>query len=166
MNLSLIIVEYSLHPIIRSFILNFPKTGNNITAHSILKALKKTDFDLEGMEKTGASLLSNDVLRNACIIAKSLDTNLLCSIQSETEEVLYLHIYEQHKKPYAMLECKRVGVEEGMSKGPQTIEKAKQGAYVARVVLPVYPTLKNGRFFATDFYFGHLGTSQFKKQFS
>ena len=31
-----------------------------------------------------------------------------------------------------MLECKRVGVEEGIKKGPQTIEKAKQGAYVAR----------------------------------
>jgi hypothetical protein len=31
-----------------------------------------------------------------------------------------------------MFECKRVGVEEGMTKGPQTIEKAKQGAYVAR----------------------------------
>lgn len=28
--------------------------------------------------------------------------------------------------------CKRVGVEEGTKKGPQTIEKAKQGAYVAR----------------------------------
>jgi hypothetical protein len=33
-----------------------------------------------------------------------------------------------------MFECKRVGVEEGQRKGPQTIEKAKQGAYVARVV--------------------------------
>jgi hypothetical protein len=33
-----------------------------------------------------------------------------------------------------MFECKRVGVEEGMRKGPQTIEKAKQGAYVARAV--------------------------------
>ena len=33
-----------------------------------------------------------------------------------------------------MLECKRVGVEEGMKKGPQTIEKAKQGSYVARTV--------------------------------
>ena len=32
-----------------------------------------------------------------------------------------------------MFECKRVGVEEGMKKGPQTIEKAKQGAYVARM---------------------------------
>ena len=37
-------------------------------------------------------------------------------------------------KPYAMVECKRVGVEQGMKKGPQTIEKAKQGAYVARTV--------------------------------
>jgi len=33
-----------------------------------------------------------------------------------------------------MFECKRVGVEEGTKKGPQTIEKAKQGAYVARAV--------------------------------
>jgi hypothetical protein len=33
-----------------------------------------------------------------------------------------------------VFECKRVGVEEGVKKGPQTIEKAKQGAYVARTV--------------------------------
>ena len=33
-----------------------------------------------------------------------------------------------------MFECKRVGIEEGNKKGPQTIEKAKQGAYVARTV--------------------------------
>jgi hypothetical protein len=32
-----------------------------------------------------------------------------------------------------MFECKRVGVEEGAPKGPQTIEKTKQGAYVARI---------------------------------
>ncbi|RYU95380.1 hypothetical protein [Emticicia agri] len=126
-------VEYSLHPIIRSYVLNFPKTEKNITANMILKTLTGESFDLTGMKKTNLSLLSNNILRNACIIAKSEDTNLLCSIESETEEFLRLHIYEQYKKPYAMLECKRVGVEEGMSKGPQTIEKAKQGAYVARV---------------------------------
>jgi hypothetical protein len=38
------------------------------------------------------------------------------------------------RRPFAIFECKRVGVEEGMRKGPQTIEKAKQGAYVARTV--------------------------------
>ncbi len=126
-------VEYSLHPIIRNYILDFPKTDRNITANVVLSALSKADYDLVGMTRTSASLLSNGVLRNACIIAKSEETNLLCSIQSETKEMLRLHVYEQHKKPYAMFECKRVGVEEGMTKGPQTIEKAKQGAYVARV---------------------------------
>ena len=43
-------------------------------------------------------------------------------------------VYELFSKPYAMFECKRVGVEEGSKKGPQTIEKAKQGSYVARTV--------------------------------
>ena len=43
-------------------------------------------------------------------------------------------ISEQHSKPYAIFECKRVGIEEGARKGPQTIEKAKQGAYVARTL--------------------------------
>jgi hypothetical protein len=126
-------VEYSLHPIIRSSVLDFKKTDKSITAHTVLKALKALDFDLTGLERTSASLLSNGVLRNACTIARSETTNLLCSIESETEEFLRLHIYEQHSKPYAMFECKRVGVEEGMTKGPQTIEKAKQGAYVARM---------------------------------
>jgi hypothetical protein len=59
---------------------------------------------------------------------------LLCSIKENKHDndVIELHIYEQRKKAYAIFECKRVGVEEGMTKGPQTIEKAKQGAYVAR----------------------------------
>lgn len=34
-------------------------------------------------------------------------------------------------RPFAIFECKRVGIEEGAGKGPTTIEKAKQGAYVA-----------------------------------
>jgi len=77
--------------------------------------------------------LSNGILRNACTIATSPSSFLLCSIKSDTGDKLELHIYEQSRKPYAMFECKRVGVEEGMTKGPQTIEKAKQGAYVARM---------------------------------
>jgi len=45
---------------------------------------------------------------------------------------LTISVLSQH--PFAIFECKRVGVEEGMKKGPQSIEKAKQGAYVARAV--------------------------------
>jgi len=43
-------------------------------------------------------------------------------------------VHQLTPHPFAVLECKRVGVEEGVKKGPQTIEKAKQGAYVARTV--------------------------------
>lgn len=84
------------------------------------------------MKKKSNQLLNNGVLRNACTIAISENSFLMCSIKDEKDNKFELHIYEQSKKPYSVFECKRVGVEEGMSKGPQTIEKAKQGAYVAR----------------------------------
>lgn len=126
-------VEYSLHPILKSQQFRFPKTQNSITARTILKELTAQGYDLAGFTKTSVSLLSKGVLRNACTFAKSSDSNLLCSIESVSNNSLNLQIYEQHRKPYAMFECKRVGIEEGMTKGPQTIEKAKQGAYVARM---------------------------------
>jgi hypothetical protein len=126
-------VEYSLHPIVRSSFLTIDKSEKSITSNIILKALQATDFDLSGFERKNNQLLSNGILRNACTIATSENSFLLCSIKSDEGNSLELHIYEQSRKPYAMFECKRVGVEEGMTKGPQTIEKAKQGAYVARM---------------------------------
>lgn len=125
-------VEYSLHPIIRNSVVTVCKTDKSITANTILKALEAAKFDLSGLEKRSNHLLSNGILRNACTIATSKSSFLLTSIKTDNGNTLELHIYEQSKKPYAIFECKRVGVEEGMSKGPQTIEKAKQGAYVAR----------------------------------
>lgn len=125
-------VEYSLHPIVKSSFLKINKSEKSITSNIILKALIANGFDLTGFEKKSNQLLSNNILRNACTIATSDNSFLLCSIKSDVGDKLELHIYEQNKKPYAMFECKRVGIEEGMTKGPQTIEKAKQGAYVAR----------------------------------
>ncbi|MCZ2129397.1 MAG: hypothetical protein LC109_03930 [Bacteroidia bacterium] len=125
-------VEYSLHPIVRSSFVTVDKSEKSITSNIILKALTASGFNLTGFERKNNQLLSNNILRNACTIATSDNSFLLCSIKSDLGEKLELHIYEQNKKPYAMFECKRVGVEEGMTKGPQTIEKAKQGAYVAR----------------------------------
>ena len=126
-------VEYSLHPIVRSSFLTIDKSDKSITSNVILKALESTGFDLTGFERKNNQLLSNNILRNACTIATSETSFLLCSIKSDNVNKLELHIYEQSRKPYAMFECKRVGIEEGMTKGPQTIEKAKQGACVARM---------------------------------
>ncbi len=125
-------VEYSLHPIIRDTTISINKSSKSITSHIILKALKSVNFNLTGLERKSNHLLNNGILRNACTIATSNNSFLLTSIKTDNGDTLELHIYEQSRKPYAIFECKRVGVEEGMSKGPQTIEKAKQGAYVAR----------------------------------
>lgn len=125
-------VEYSLHPVIGSLNISLESNDKSVTANAIIKALKKHKFHLKGFEQKSNQLLSNGILRNACTIATSLDSFLLCSIRERGSSTLELNIYEQSAKPYAMFECKRVGIEDGMKKGPQTIEKAKQGAYVAR----------------------------------
>jgi hypothetical protein len=125
-------VEFSLHPIVRSSFLTIIKTDKSISANKIFKALEEEKYDLKGFEIKPNQLLNNGVLRNACTIATSKNSFLLCSIKADKGDKLELHIYEQSRKPYSVFECKRVGVEEGMTKGPQTIEKAKQGAYVAR----------------------------------
>lgn len=129
-------VEYSLHPIINMSVVTFEKSVvKKFTANNILKYLKNTGYDLSKFTPDKSNqLLSGEILRNACTIAFTEYSYLMCSVESETETVMNLHIYEQHRKPFAIAECKRVGVQEGMNKGPQTIEKAKQGAYVARTV--------------------------------
>lgn len=74
------------------------------------------------------------MLRNSCVILEDDWGPVVCNVDlSETgsQSVTLCHL---HAHPFAVFECKRVGVEEGMRKGPQTIEKAKQGAYVARTV--------------------------------
>jgi hypothetical protein len=125
-------VEYSLHPIIRSSTVMVTKSEKAITSNVIIRALEAAEFDLEGLKQKQNNLLKKGILRNACTIAVSEKTFLLASIKSDTSNPMELHIYEQSKTPFAIFECKRVGVEEGINKGPQTIEKAKQGAYVAR----------------------------------
>jgi hypothetical protein len=82
-------------------------------------------------------------MKNACKIAESDYSFCNAYFCKNKSNIL---VYELDKKPYAMFECKRVGVEEGMNKGPQTIEKAKQGSYVARTVSSIQRIrLQDGR---------------------
>ncbi len=130
-------VEYSLHPTFNDFNLLFHKDNKSITSNAIWKAIEENikDFDLSEFEKSKNTLLSkNHILRNSCTIGISRNTYLVATIIKENEANYTISISEQNFKPIAIFECKRVGVEEGTKKGPQTIEKAKQGAYVARSV--------------------------------
>ena len=125
-------VEYSLHPIINEYETMISNDGNSITSTKILKTMEQK-VNISKFDKKNNNLLDKyNILRNACVIGETTDTILLTSFKTIEEKQYELLVFEQLKKPYAMFECKRVGVEEGIKKGPQTIEKAKQGAYVAR----------------------------------
>ncbi len=125
-------VEYSLHPIISEYHIDIKNDGRSITATKILKELERKR-DISGFTKKNNNLLDiHNVLRNACTIAESEGSFLLARFKQRKTKEHRLCVFEQLQKAYAIFECKRVGVEEGTKKGPQTIEKAKQGAYVAR----------------------------------
>jgi hypothetical protein len=128
-------VEYSLHPILRKYRLLLLNPKLPITSARIFSQIDETQFPLAGFEKSGMTLLtSSKILRNSCIIANSMQSHLVATLDSINHNRLKIVLVEQFSKPYAMFECKRVGIEEGTRKGPQTIEKAKQGAYVAKSV--------------------------------
>ncbi|MCB0522783.1 MAG: hypothetical protein H6577_17205 [Lewinellaceae bacterium] len=128
-------VEYSLHPVLNQDSVTIEKKGKSITANSILSSLAASHLRVEGMDRKSNVLLTRDlILRNACTVGSVGENYLLASLNQFSGDKAEVKLYLQHQKPYAIFECKRVGVEEGIKKGPQTIEKAKQGAYVANAV--------------------------------
>ncbi|MCY4094273.1 MAG: hypothetical protein OXG05_04020 [Gammaproteobacteria bacterium] len=77
---------------------------------------------------------STDVIRNATVLDENASVLVVGNVDIYEESECLISVSRLEAEPFAIFECKRVGVEEGQKKGPQTIEKAKQGAYVARTV--------------------------------
>lgn len=128
-------VEYSLHPITSQQRVTVKGIAPPFSAAKLLKAFANKVPKLHECDAHSQVLLTNDgILRNQCVIAQNENEVFLCSINKISNEFVSFDIVGQYRNPYAMFECKRVGVEEGNKKGPQTIEKAKQGAYVARMI--------------------------------
>lgn len=141
-------VEYSLHPIYNEYFLDLEKDGKSITPTRILSKIEDLE-NIDAFKKTTNYLLTKDnILRNACTIAESKESYLIATIDNIQTDKFKIKVVEQSVKPYSIIECKRVGVEEGNKKGPQTIEKAKQGAYVARTISSLQKTrMKNGEMY-------------------
>lgn len=121
-------VEFSFHPATQVQMINmgtYPVTSSKIISqmgNAISTQAKKTNKTL---------VTKDGLLRNACVFAQDQNSVYIANVNdSQHKKVKILHL---QNKPFAMVECKRVGVENGNKKGPQTIEKAKQGAYVARM---------------------------------
>jgi hypothetical protein len=128
-------VEYSLHPAIPLAQIEFGCDSIPLTTVKIAKHEKLAAFKIIGESLKKSTLLSKDlILRNSCTVYETDGLFLNAYLDSYGKDGGVYSIVSLRPRPFAIFECKRVGVEEGMKKGPQTIEKAKQGAYVARTV--------------------------------
>ena len=122
-------VEFTLHG---SKLLVADKIEKNDKPLSCTKIIKKHfDDNINIIPKSGMIIDKNNVIKNAFILSAHKESFISVYVNSCDNSY---KIHELKTEPFAMFECKRVGIEEGMKKGPQTIEKAKQGSYVARMV--------------------------------
>ncbi|MCX5674983.1 MAG: hypothetical protein NTX87_08240 [Planctomycetota bacterium] len=128
-------VEYSLHPSTRVAEVRFSMNDLPITTRKLARKASECAGTLRGLKARSSQLLSRDlVLRNSCIIGEVAGGFVVACLEGIRGDDLTVGICILGQNPFAIAECKRVGLEEGTRKGPQTIEKAKQGAYVARTV--------------------------------
>jgi hypothetical protein len=137
-------VEFSLHPVaardsVRIAALSLPLTAAKLSKH--------LPFLAERGVRSAQVLSADGLKRNACVLAEDAGGLAVANVEKLNDSGCDLVVCQLLPDPFAIFECKRVGVEEGMRKGPQTIEKAKQGAYVARTVSALQKVrLRNGRF--------------------
>jgi len=133
-------VEYSLHPIKSHYRCKYSPLNFPITRARLSKQCPSFNAVISRYSKYLNNQLlrkRNDtlILRNSCTIAVDDEYSLVVLLDGISDESnAHITMVEILHKPFAIVECKRVGVEEGIKKGPQTIEKAKQGAYVARTI--------------------------------
>lgn len=125
-------VEFSVHPIVGNKSVTVKPLDLPLTSKKLLK--------LGGELPDGTSVRDEQVLsrtgvmRNSAVVAEHAGGFTTAHIHAAKADSCTVALTDLLEAPFAIFECKRVGVEEGMRKGPQTIEKAKQGAYVARSV--------------------------------
>lgn len=120
-------VEFTLHPKLSTY--SSFNLANNIptTARRIASEIQLSDAFIRSSNK----VVNKGIVQNACVIGSNAHSIVIATPDCFNVDSIDMHAYVLDKHAYAMIECKRVG-KEGDAKGPQTIEKAKQGAYVAK----------------------------------
>ncbi len=121
-------VEFTLHPLLQKKS-HTVTVKQSLSSKTIAKAISiSNDFAI----KSNVLLDKDMTIKKSCVIAKNNSIIIIANIETIKDNQVTFNSCWQMANPYSMVECKRVGVEEGNKKGPQTIEKAKQGAYVAQ----------------------------------
>jgi len=124
-------IEYSLHPIKSLYKLDV-KIPSSINSNMVNQLLQKQhNTSIQQCDISTNILFKNRFLRNSCMINKNKkDYRFIANLHDDNTII----ISKQVETPYMIFECKRVGRDAKQNKGPQAIEKAKQGSYVAKSV--------------------------------
>lgn len=121
-------VEFSMHPLFSRRRIHVNPLSLPLTPAK----LRRQVSELGGAELKSSQLVSSSLVkRNSTVLAELAQGPVVANLDKLSQRTADITICQLLTNPFAVFECKRVGVEEGMKKGPQTIEKAKQGAYVA-----------------------------------
>lgn len=137
-------VEFSLHPVRARHEVEIAPLSLPLTAAKVKRHLP---FLHDTVVRSTQLLSRNLVKRNAAVLAESEAGTVVANLDVLEDSGCSVTVCELCTDPFAIFECKRIGVEEGVRKGPQTIEKAKQGAYVARSVSSLQKVrLRSGQF--------------------
>lgn len=138
-------VEFSLHPIMASHLVSVVPVSLPLTAAKIQRHMPYLSD--KSVKRSLQVISSKKVKRNAAVLVEDTQGPIVAHVDYFDGRRCELTVCQLLTDPFAIFECKRVGVEKGLRKGPQTIEKAKQGAYVSRSVSALQKLrLRNGRF--------------------
>lgn len=129
-------VEFSIHPLVSIEPIEYSgRVNKNI---QFPKELKKNFKEQIKKIKTSVTLIEKNRefdretrIINPCFIRNinewTYDKIFKAGYVEDTSGLFITNL----SKPISFIECKRVGLETGTTTGPQTIEKAKQAAYLA-----------------------------------
>lgn len=123
-------VEFTLHRVKSKKAFKIPADHLPVSK----RALRTAGVPESWIDRSVTILTKDRLLRNSTVLLADEQRVINANVTSYDGAYRTLEVAELETIPRAMFECKRVGVQEGMKRGPQTIEKAKQGAYVARTV--------------------------------
>ena len=110
-------VEYSLHPSTSLMTAEFSLNTLPITAKKIGKNQQLVDLGISADSMKSHALLSNDlILRNSCTVCNLGETFINAYLDRFGKSGGQYSVVTLRRRPFAIFECKRVGVEEGMRK--------------------------------------------------
>src|SRR4030042_4290025 len=105
-------VEFSLHPSYELISFQIPKSELPFTPKKLAKYISDVDCVI-GDSKTTQLLTSAHILRNACVLYEDRARMIIAYLGKASKTAYRVSVHQLTTHPFAVLECKRVGVEVG-----------------------------------------------------